>query len=246
MGRFTSALELLRRFTEASQVLIPSQVARTMTMATTGAVSAIALYWHPHCCHMSDRTATVSRETAETTIDCRLVVDGTGASDVDTGIGFFDHMCTAFASHGLFDLELTCDGDLHVDDHHTVEDVAIVLGQAFDEALGDRSGIVRYADRRVPLDEAVADVVVDVSGRPRFYFEGAFSQATIGEFTSDMARHFAESLAMHAGLTLHLAVDGENAHHEVEALFKALARALDDATRIDERREGTPSTKGTL
>ncbi|MFP8957500.1 imidazoleglycerol-phosphate dehydratase HisB [Natrialbaceae archaeon A-CW3] len=195
---------------------------------------------------MSQRTATVSRETDETSIECTLDIDGTGTATVDTGIGFFDHMCTAFANHGLFDLEVTCDGDLHVDDHHTVEDVAITLGTAFDEALGDRTGIVRYADRRVPLDEAVADAVVDVSGRPRFYFDGTFSQDQIGEFTSDMARHFGESLAMHAGLTVHLSVDGENAHHEVEALFKALARTLDDATRLDDRREGTPSTKGTL
>ncbi|MDS0476233.1 imidazoleglycerol-phosphate dehydratase HisB [Natrinema sp. 1APR25-10V2] len=195
---------------------------------------------------MSERTATVTRETAETTIECTLEVDGTGAAMVDTGIGFFDHMLTSFAKHGLFDLEIECDGDLEIDDHHTVEDVAIVLGEAFDEALGDRAGIVRYADRKVPLDEAVAETVVDVSGRPRFYFDGAFSQESIGGFTSDMARHFGESLSMNAGLTLHLAVDGENAHHEVEALFKALARSMDDATRIDERREGTPSTKGTL
>ena len=195
---------------------------------------------------MSERTATVTRETAETAIECTVDVDGSGTAEVDTGIGFFDHMLTAFASHGLFDLEVTCDGDLAIDDHHTVEDVAIVLGTALDEALADRSGIVRYADRRVPLDEAVASVVVDVSGRPRFYFEGTFSQESVGEFTSDMARHFAESLAMNAGLTLHLEIAGENAHHEIEAAFKALARSLDDATRIDERREGTPSTKGTL
>ena len=195
---------------------------------------------------MSERTATCTRETAETSIECTLTVDGTGTATVDTGIGFFDHMLTSFANHGLFDLEVECDGDLEVDDHHTVEDVAIVLGEAFDEALGDRAGIVRYADRKVPLDEAVASAVVDVSGRPRFYFDGAFSQEQIGDFTSDMARHFGESLAMNAGLTLHLEVDGENAHHEVEALFKALTRSLDDATRIDERRQGTPSTKGTL
>ncbi|RQG97460.1 imidazoleglycerol-phosphate dehydratase HisB [Natrarchaeobius oligotrophus] len=195
---------------------------------------------------MSERTATVTRETGETSIECAVTIDGDGTAAVDTGIGFFDHMLTSFAKHGLFDLEVDCDGDLEIDDHHTVEDVAIVLGAAIDEALGDRSGIVRYADRRVPLDEAVAGAVVDVSGRPRWYFEGTFSQEQIGEFTSDMARHFGESLAMNAGLTLHVEVDGENAHHEVEALFKALARALDDATRIDERRTGTPSTKGTL
>ena len=195
---------------------------------------------------MSDRTAAVTRETAETAVEATLALDGDGDSTVDTGIGFFDHMLAAVARHGLFDLTVQCDGDLEVDDHHTVEDVAIAVGEAFAEALGDKRGIARYADRRVPMDEAVADVVVDVSGRPRFYFEGAFSQATVGEFTSDMARHFAETLAMNAGLTLHASVEGDNAHHEVEALFKALARALDDATRIDDRRGDTPSTKGEL
>jgi imidazoleglycerol-phosphate dehydratase len=192
------------------------------------------------------RTAAVSRETSETSIDLTLDLDGDGDARVDTGIGFFDHMLEAFAKHGLFDLTVECDGDLAVDDHHTVEDVAIVLGEAFDDALGDRRGIRRFADRRVPLDEAVASVVVDVSGRPHFEFEGAFSQDSVGEFTSDMARHFALSLTTNAGLTLHATVEGENAHHEVEALFKALARTLDDATRIDDRRSDTPSTKGDL
>jgi imidazoleglycerol-phosphate dehydratase len=155
-------------------------------------------------------------------------------------------MLEAFAKHGLFDLTVDCDGDTHIDDHHTVEDVAIVLGEAFVEALGDKRGIRRFADRSVPLDEAVASVVVDVSGRPHFEFDGAFSQDSVGEFTSDMARHFALSLATNAGLTLHVSVEGQNAHHEVEALFKALARALDDATRLDDRRSDTPSTKGDL
>jgi imidazoleglycerol-phosphate dehydratase len=193
-----------------------------------------------------DRTAAVSRETSETAIDLTLDVDGDGDARVDTGIGFFDHMLESFAKHGLFDLTVECDGDLAVDDHHTVEDVAIVLGQAFDEALGDKRGIRRFADRRVPLDEAVASVVVDVSGRPSFRFEGDFSQERVGEFTSHMAQHFARSLATNGGLTLHAGVTGENAHHEVEALFKALARTLDDATRLDERRSDTPSTKGDL
>lgn len=195
---------------------------------------------------MTDRTAERSRETAETEIECVLDLDGSGDSEIETGIGFFDHMLTAFATHGLFDLTLQCEGDTEIDDHHTVEDVAIVLGDALNEAVGDKSGMVRYADRKVPLDEAVASVVVDVSGRPRFYFDGEFSQDSVGGMTSDMARHFAESLAMNAGLTLHLEIEGENAHHEIEALFKCLARALDDATRIDERRSGTPSTKGEL
>ena len=195
---------------------------------------------------MTDRTATVARETAETEIDCTLTIDGNGESEVDTGIGFLDHMLDAFARHGLFDLELTCDGDLGVDDHHSVEDVGIVLGQAFDEALADRAGIRRFADRRVPMDEAQASVVVDVSGRPYFRFDGAFSQEQVGEFTSVLARHFARSLGQHAGLTLHCGIEGDNAHHEIEALFKGLARALDDATRLDERRSDTPSTKETL
>ncbi|SFR32095.1 imidazoleglycerol-phosphate dehydratase HisB [Halogeometricum limi] len=194
----------------------------------------------------TSRTAAVSRETAETTIEVTLTIDGDGDAAVDTGVGFFDHMLEAFAKHGLFDLTVQCDGDLHIDDHHTVEDVAIVLGDAFTEALGDKRGIVRYADRQVPLDEAVAGVVVDVSGRPYFAFDGEFSQDTIGDFTSDMARHFAYSLSMHAGLTLHAEIRGENAHHEAEALFKALARSLDDATRVDPRRSDTPSTKGEL
>ena len=192
------------------------------------------------------RAAAVSRETGETTIDLTLDLDGDGDSKIDTGIGFFDHMLTAVATHGLFDLTVQCNGDLSIDDHHTVEDVAITLGEAIDEALGDRRGIVRYADRRGPLDEALASVVVDISGRPYFVFDGEFSQDDIGEFTSDMARHFVESAAVNAGLTVHAAVDGENAHHEVEALFKTFARALDDATRIDDRRTDTPSTKGQL
>ena len=192
------------------------------------------------------RSATVTRETGETAVEISLTLDGDGESTTETGIGFFDHMLDSFAKHGLFDLEVACDGDLHIDDHHTVEDVAIALGEAFDEALGDRAGIRRFADRKVPLDEAVGSVVVDVSGRPLFRFDGGFSQDRVGDFSSTMADHFCRSLATNVGLTLHAGVEGENAHHEIEALFKALARALDDATRPDERREGTPSTKGAL
>ena len=195
---------------------------------------------------MADRTATVQRETAETTIELTLSVDGDGEATIDTGIGFLDHMLTSFATHGLFDLTVECNGDLHVDDHHTVEDIGIVLGQAVDEALDDRRAIVRFAERQVPMDEALASVVVDISGRPYFVFDGEFSQGRVGEMTSDMARHFLRSVAMNAGLTLHASVTGENAHHEIEALFKALTRALDDATRIDQRRTETPSTKGEL
>jgi imidazoleglycerol-phosphate dehydratase len=186
------------------------------------------------------------RETSETAVEVSLTVDGDGDGTAETGVGFFDHMLDSFAEHGLFDLDVACEGDLAVDDHHTVEDVAIALGGAFNEALGDRAGIRRFADRRVPLDEAVAGVVVDVSGRPLFRFDGAFSQETVGEFSSAMAPHFLRSLAVNAGLTLHADVRGENAHHEIEALFKAAARALDGATRLDERRADAPSTKGEL
>ena len=195
---------------------------------------------------MTERTAAVTRETAETEIEVILDVDGDGDATVETGIGFFDHMLGSFATHGLFDMTVHCDGDLGTDDHHTVEDVAITLGEAVSDALGEKRGIVRFADRRVPLDEAVASVVVDVSGRPHFEFDGKFSQDEVGEMTSHMAQHFLRSLAMNAGLTLHAGVSGENAHHEIEALFKGLARALDDATRIDERRSDVASTKGEL
>ncbi|AUG48672.1 imidazoleglycerol-phosphate dehydratase [Haloarcula taiwanensis] len=195
---------------------------------------------------MTDRTAAVTRTTAETDIEVTLDVDGDGDSTIDTGIGFFDHMLDSFSTHGLFDLTVQCDGDLDIDDHHTVEDVAITLGEAFTEALDDKRGIRRFADRKVPLDEAVASVVVDISGRPYFEFDGEFSQDAVGGMTSHMAKHFCRSLSMNAGLTLHCGVWGENAHHEVEALFKGLARALDDATRIDERRSDVASTKGEL
>jgi len=195
---------------------------------------------------MTDRTAARTRETAETDIEVTLAVDGDGDTTIDTGIGFLDHMLDAFGTHGLFDLTVRCDGDLDVDDHHTVEDVGIVLGQTFDEALGEKRAIRRFADRTVPMDEARATVVVDVSGRPYFEFDGTFSQDAVGGMTSYMARHFLRSLATNAGLTLQASVDGDNAHHEIEALFKGLARALDDATRIDERRSDAPSTKGDL
>ncbi|MDT3433870.1 imidazoleglycerol-phosphate dehydratase HisB [Haloarcula sp. 1CSR25-25] len=195
---------------------------------------------------MTDRTAAVTRTTAETDIEVTLDVDGDGDSTIDTGIGFFDHMLDSFSTHGLFDLTVQCDGDLDIDDHHTVEDVAITLGEAVTEALDDKRGIRRFADRRVPLDEAVASVVVDISGRPYFEFDGEFSQDSVGGMTSHMARHFCRSLSMNAGLTLHCGVEGENAHHEIEALFKGLARALDDATRIDDRRSDVASTKGEL
>ncbi|MFB6217974.1 MAG: imidazoleglycerol-phosphate dehydratase, partial [Halobacteriaceae archaeon] len=147
---------------------------------------------------MSDRSAAVTRETAETAVEATLDLDGDGDATVETGVGFFDHMLVSFAKHGLFDLTVRVDGDLAVDDHHTVEDAAIALGEAFAEALGEKRAIERFADRRVPLDEAVAGVVVDVSGRPVFRFDGSFSHPTVGGMTSDMARHFLRTLATNA------------------------------------------------
>lgn len=196
---------------------------------------------------MSERTAAATRTTAETEVEVTVDLDGEGEATVDTGLPFFDHMLEAVATHGLFDLTVTADGDLEVDDHHTVEDVGILLGQAFAEAWDEKRGIERFADRRVPLDEAVASVILDISGRPFFSFDGTFSQSKVGGLTSSMARHFWRSFGTNADVTMHMEISGRNAHHEVEALFKAAARALDDATRIDERRGGqTPSTKGDL
>lgn len=195
---------------------------------------------------MSDRTAAVTRETAETTIEVTLDIDGDGESTIETGLGFFDHMLESFATHGLFDMTIRATGDLDVDDHHTVEDAGIALGTAFDDALGEKHGITRFSDRRVPLDEAIASVVLDVSGRPYFAFDGEFTAVQVGAISSGMTRHFFRSFAMNAGLTLHIEVTGENAHHEIEAMFKSVARALDDATQIDPRRSGLPSTKNEL
>ncbi len=192
------------------------------------------------------RRASRRRETAETDTAVTIDLDGTGETSVDTGIGFFDHMLASFATHGLFDLSVEVTGDLEVDEHHTVEDVGIVLGEAIDDALGDRAGIVRFADRQVPLDEALASVVIDVSGRPGWYFQGTFSQEQVGGMASQLGGHFFRSLATSAGITTHAEVRGDNAHHEIEALFKGFARVLDDATRIDERRDAVPSTKGTV
>jgi imidazoleglycerol-phosphate dehydratase len=196
------------------------------------------------------RTAERSRATRETQITVRLELDGQGEADVQTGIGFFDHMLDALARHGLFDLTVRCSGDLHVDAHHTVEDAGIVLGQCFLAALGDKRGIVRYADATVPLDEALVRAVVDVSGRPFIHFDVATppDQPRIGDFDAALSGEFWRAFATEARLTMHLdAVRGDNAHHLVEATFKAAARALDAATRVDPRRaEVVPSTKGVL
>jgi imidazoleglycerol-phosphate dehydratase len=196
------------------------------------------------------RTATRERATRETRIRVRVALDGTGKAEVRTGVGFFDHMLDALARHGMFDLEVECQGDLHIDAHHTVEDVGIALGAAFLEALGDKRGIVRYADATVPLDEALVRAVVDVSGRPFLHFQVPLppDQPRIGEFDAALLAEFWRAFAMESRLTMHLdGIRGDNAHHVVEATFKAAARALDAATALDPRRAGeVPSTKGAL
>jgi imidazoleglycerol-phosphate dehydratase len=197
---------------------------------------------------VTDRTATISRRTGETDITLTLAVDGIGAAEMATGIGFLDHMLTLFAKHGLFDISVRAAGDLHVDEHHTAEDVCICLGQALDRALGDRRGIVRTAHSFVPMDEALGFIAVDLGGRPYCVVEAAFVTPRVGQLGTDLIAHLFESIAVHGRLNLHARIlYGHNDHHKVEALFKAFGRALDAATRIDERLGGAvPSTKGTL
>jgi len=197
---------------------------------------------------VTERTATISRRTGETDITLTLTVDGTGAAELATGIGFLDHMLTLFAKHGLFDISAKAVGDLHVDEHHTAEDVCICLGQALDRALGDRRGIVRTAHSFVPMDEALGFVAVDLGGRPYSVVDASFVTPRVGQLGTDLIGHLFESIAVQARLNLHARIlYGHNDHHKVEALFKAFGRALDAATRIDERLGGAvPSTKGTL
>lgn len=196
----------------------------------------------------STRTASIERRTGETSIELTLNIDGSGMVDIATGIGFLDHMLHLFARHGLFDLGVRATGDLHVDEHHTAEDVCICLGQAFDRALGERRGLVRTAHAYVPMDEALGFVAVDLSGRPYCVVDADFVTPRVGQLGTDLVAHLFESIAMHGRMNLHARVlYGRNDHHKVEALFKALGRALDMATRIDERLGGAiPSTKGVL
>ena len=193
------------------------------------------------------RTATVSRKTAETDITITLDLDGSGACDIDTGVGFFDHMLTAFGRHSLLDLAVCCEGDTWVDDHHTVEDVGIVLGQALRAALGDKSGIRRFGDACVPLDEALVLAAVDISGRGELFWDVPIGPQRVGTFDTELGREFFAGLARDAGLTLHLReLCGANAHHILEATFKAAARALRVAIEDDPRVSDVPSTKGAL
>jgi imidazoleglycerol-phosphate dehydratase len=193
------------------------------------------------------RSATIERKTAETEVRLRLELDGTGAAQVTTGVGFLDHMLTLFARHGLFDLEVAATGDLVVDQHHTVEDVGICLGQAVSQAVGDKRGITRYGSATVPMDEALVLCALDLSGRPFLACDLQVQGRAIGAFDAELVPEFFRAVAANALLTLHLRqLAGENGHHLVEAAFKAFARALDAATRPDPRVEGVPSTKGVL
>ena len=197
------------------------------------------------------RSASIKRSTSESNIELTLNLDGTGKSNIDTGVGFFDHLLTAFSKHSLIDLDVKATGDLHIDVHHTVEDTAIVLGQAIREALGDKSGISRYGDATVPLDEALVRAVVDVSGRPYLVHTGepaGFEYHLIGgHFTGSLVRHVFEAITLNAGITVHVNVlDGRDPHHIAETEFKAFARAMRKAVEADPRVKGIPSTKGAL
>ena len=196
---------------------------------------------------MSSRSASRQRETAETSVSVDLVLDGSGAGDIDTGIPFFDHMLVLLAKHSLFDLTIKAEGDLAVDFHHTVEDTGIVLGEALAEALSTKTGIRRYGWARIPMDETLAQVAIDLSGRPFLAFRVPSETAPIGSFDFGLVEEFSRALAMSSAMTLHVEVEyGKNNHHIAEAIFKALARALDMACQIDPRVTGVPSSKGKL
>ena len=194
------------------------------------------------------RQAEVTRNTLETKISVRIDLDGTGKGTLDTGVAFFDHMLDQIVRHGLIDLDIRCEGDTYIDDHHTVEDVGITLGQAFAKAIGDKKGLRRYGHAYVPLDEALTRVLVDFSGRPGLHYFVNYTRARIGNFDVALAREFFQGFVNHAGVTLHIDnLRGENAHHQCETVFKAFARAVRMAAEPDERAAGTiPSTKGAL
>jgi imidazoleglycerol-phosphate dehydratase len=192
------------------------------------------------------RGVTITRRTRETEVTIRLDLDGDGATSIATGVGFYDHLLSSFGHHGLFDLEITARGDLEVDEHHTVEDVALVLGAAFAEALGDRAGITRFGDATVPMDESLATAVVDIGGRPYAVVELPFRSERVGELPLQLVEHAIEAFARAAGATIHVRGSGRNDHHLAEAAFKALGRALRAACEPDPRRRGVASTKGAL
>ncbi len=193
------------------------------------------------------RRSEISRKTNETDISLGFNIDGSGKAEIETGIGFFDHMLNLFARHGLFDLKVKAVGDLHVDSHHTVEDVGIVLGQALKEALGDKRSIKRYGSSYLPMDETLALAVVDLGGRPFLAFDATFTSDKVGEMDTELVEEFFRAVVFNAGINLHIKVFyGSNSHHIIEAIFKAFGRALDEATLVDERIKGVMSTKGTI
>jgi imidazoleglycerol-phosphate dehydratase len=193
------------------------------------------------------RSSAVSRKTNETDIQLSLGVDGSGEVSIETDVPFLNHMLDLFAKHGQFDLKVEARGDVDIDDHHTVEDIGICLGQVLREALGDKAGIKRYASVFVPMDEALAQVIIDISNRPHFELRADFPAASVGSFTTELVHEFLWKFALEARISLHVIVHyGRNTHHMVEAVFKALGRALDEATSIDPRVKGVPSTKGVL
>lgn len=193
------------------------------------------------------RTAEIDRSTSETRIHLKLTIDGTGLSAIRTSVPFLDHMLHLFARHGLFDLTVEAQGDIDIDFHHTVEDIGIVLGEAFRQALGDKKGIVRYGTARIPMDETLADVTVDLSGRPYMVYNVDLPKVKVGEFDAELAREFFQAFANNCGCNLHLnLLYGENVHHIIEACFKGFGRSLDSATRQDSRLHGVMSTKGVL
>lgn len=196
---------------------------------------------------MAGRIATVTRKTRETDISLTICLDGTGQYRIDTGVGFFNHMLEGFARHGLFDLEVTVKGDLHVDDHHTIEDTGIVLGEAILKALGSKKGIRRYGSSILPMDEALVMTAIDLSGRPYFVFNGEFLTEKMGDMGTQMVREFFRAVSVSAGMNLHMRIlDGFNDHHKTEALFKSFAKSLDQAVSLDPRITDVLSTKGSL
>ncbi len=193
------------------------------------------------------RRAEISRKTNETNIQLALQVDGTGQAEIETDVPFLNHMLDLFTKHGHFDLSVKAQGDIEIDDHHTVEDIGICLGQTLGEALGDKRGIKRYANVFIPMDEALAQVVIDVSNRPHFEYRAEYPSSQVGSFQVELVHEFLWKLALEARITLHVIVHyGKNTHHMIEAVFKALGRAIDEATSIDPRVTGVPSTKGVL
>lgn len=218
-------------------------------MATEMCQKLISLLSAPNLSSMkSKRQAKISRKTKETQIEVEVNLDGTGSSEITTGIGFLDHMFTALAKHSLIDIKLTCQGDLEIDDHHSAEDCALALGTAFDQALGDRIGIIRFGSAYAPLDEALSRAVIDISGRPSSHINCTFSRPSIGTLSTEMIPHVLHSLAMNAKITLHVdLIKGENDHHKAESAFKAVAVALRQAKSIDITRQNEiPSTKGAI